>query len=92
MAVELGERLAAEGQRLRLLVEHLAGRAVRARVEPEDLVQEVYLRALARPADAPPEEPGEAALRRWLTVLARSRERAPGAAFEPDQPALYPVL
>ena len=68
---ELGDRLASEGRRLLLLVEHLSGRAVRARVEPEDLVQEVFLRALARPSDAPPPDPGEEGLRRWLNALAR---------------------
>jgi len=71
MGNELGERLAAEGPRLRLLIEHLCGRAVRARVEPEDVLQEVYLRALARPVEAPGPEPGEGALRRWLNALAR---------------------
>lgn len=68
---ELGERLAAQGQALRLLVEHLAGRAIRARIEPDDLVQEVFLRALGSPADMPAEEPGEAPLRRYLARIAR---------------------
>ena len=43
----LGERLASHEQRLRLLLAHLAGRAVRARIEPDDLVQEVFLRAVS---------------------------------------------
>jgi len=66
-----GERLDGHGRRLRLLVAHLAGRAVRARVEPEDLVQEVYLRALSAPEAWPAPEPGDAALGRWLARVAR---------------------
>jgi DNA-directed RNA polymerase specialized sigma24 family protein len=50
----LGPRLAAQERRLRLLLAHLAGRAVRARVELDDLVQEVHLRALASPRGLPP--------------------------------------
>ena len=69
---ELGDRLADQGQRLRLLMEHLAGRTIRARVEPEDLVQEVFLRTLATSAEVPSAEPGEAPLRRWLDRLARN--------------------
>ncbi len=65
----LGARLQAEGHRLRLAIEHLAGRALRRRVEPEDLVQEVYLRALQSDPARVPVEP--ASLRRWLVVLAR---------------------
>jgi RNA polymerase sigma-70 factor (ECF subfamily) len=68
----LGERLAAHERRLRLLLAHLAGRAVRARVEPDDLLQEVYLRALAPGSDVPAEEAGEAALGRFLARLARN--------------------
>jgi len=68
---ELGERLAAQTRRLRLLIVHLAGRAIRQRVDPDDLVQEVFLRALASPGALPPAEPGEAALYRWLTRIAR---------------------
>jgi len=52
-----GARLVACERGLRLLLAHLAGRAVRARVELDDLVQEVYLRALARPEALPPAEP-----------------------------------
>jgi DNA-directed RNA polymerase specialized sigma24 family protein len=37
----------AQGRWLRLLLMHLAGRQVRARVELEDLSQEVYVRAIA---------------------------------------------
>lgn len=70
-APELGDRLASEHQRLLLLMHHLAGRAVRNRVEPEDLVQEVFVRALGAPGQVPPSEVGEAGLRRWLNTLAR---------------------
>ncbi|MCA8941349.1 MAG: RNA polymerase sigma factor [Planctomycetes bacterium] len=41
-----GRRLASHERRLRLLVMHLCGRSLRARTEPEDVVQEVYLRAV----------------------------------------------
>lgn len=68
---ELGARLAAEEARLRLLLTHLAGRALRARVDVDDLLQEVYLRVLARPAGAPLAEPGEGPLRRYLVSVAR---------------------
>ncbi len=69
---ELGARLAAMEGRLRLLLDHLAGRALRARVDVEDLLQEVYLRALSRPERLPPPEPGEAALQRYLVRVARN--------------------
>lgn len=68
---EAGERLAAQERRLRLLVAHLAGRAVRARVELDDLVQEVFLRTLASPRGLPAAEPGEGPLWRVLAQLAR---------------------
>lgn len=68
----LGLRLAAQSARLRLLLQHLAGRAVRSRVDLDDLVQEVLLRALSAPGGLPAEEPGEAALYRWLTRIARN--------------------
>ena len=51
---EMGERLTALEQRLRLLMLHLAGPAVRARVDLEDLIQEVYLRAVGARAGLPP--------------------------------------
>jgi RNA polymerase sigma factor (sigma-70 family) len=66
-----GERLAGHERRLRLLLAHLAGRAVRARVELDDLVQEAYLRALADPRGLPAHEPGEAPLWRALVLHAR---------------------
>jgi RNA polymerase sigma factor (sigma-70 family) len=67
-----GARLEAQAQALHLCLAHLAGRAVRARVELEDLAQEVFLRALADPSGLPASEPGENALRRWLAHLARN--------------------
>ena len=51
------ERLAAQGRRLRLLVCHLMGAAIRTRVEPEDIVQEVYLRAVTAPGGLPAQGP-----------------------------------
>jgi RNA polymerase sigma-70 factor (ECF subfamily) len=66
-----GERLAAHERRLRLLLAHLAGRAVRARVELDDLVQEVFLRALADARGLPAHEAGEGPLWRVLAQHAR---------------------
>jgi len=65
---DLGARLAARSGRLRLLLAHLAGRAVRARCEVDDLAQEVFVRALADPARLPQDD---AAFDRHLTLLAR---------------------
>ena len=70
--LELGERIVAQGRWLRLLLMHLAGRQVRARVELEDLSQEVYVRAIAHADQLPPEEPADLPLRRFLARLARS--------------------
>lgn len=70
-----GARLAAQERHLRLLIAHLAGRAVRARVEVDDLVQEVFLRALTAPGGLPPrdsDKAGETALRRFLARVARN--------------------
>ena len=70
-----GERLAKQERRLRLLLVHLAGSAVRARVEIDDLVQEVYLRALgsyALPPAPEDDEAGDPALWRFLARLARN--------------------
>jgi len=70
-----GERLAALESRLRLLVVHLAGRAILARVEPDDLVQEVFVRALTAPGGLPPvdpERPGDPALFALLARIARN--------------------
>jgi RNA polymerase sigma-70 factor (ECF subfamily) len=64
----LGARLAARSGRLRLLLAHLAGRAVRARCEVDDLAQEVFVRALADPARLPRDD---AAFDRHLALLAR---------------------
>lgn len=52
-----GARLAACETALRLVLAHLAGPAVRARVELDDLVQEVYLRALTAPGGLPDPTP-----------------------------------
>lgn len=69
----LGLRLAAQEQALRLSLAHLAGRALRARIELDDLQQEVYLRALAaRGLPAPEADGDETPLRRFLTRLARN--------------------
>jgi RNA polymerase sigma-70 factor (ECF subfamily) len=74
---DVGQRLAAQAPRLRLLVAHLAGRAVRRRVEVDDLVQEVFVRALQSQASIPPCEPTtpdaapEPALYRFLAGIAR---------------------
>lgn len=67
-----GERLASHGGRLRLLLSHLAGRAIRQRIELDDLVQEVYVRALTAGRGLPPFEEGDLALWRFLVRLARN--------------------
>lgn len=66
-----GARLAAHERRLLLLLAHLAGRAVRARVELADLAQEVYLRALAHPAGLPAAVPGDGPL--WGVLAHEAR-------------------
>lgn len=66
-----GERLAAQERRLRLLLAHLAGHAVRARVELDDLVQEVHLRVLSSPRGLPEAGAGDEALWRVLAEIAR---------------------
>ncbi len=70
-ARSLGERLGALEPRLSLLVAHLVGRALRRRVEPSDLVQETFLRALAPGTRLPAVEEGEEALFRVLARIAR---------------------
>jgi len=67
-APDPGARLDARAGRLRLLVASSCGRAVRARYEVEDLVQEVFLRALADPARWPADPSG---LDRHLAPVAR---------------------
>ena len=64
-----GARIGAQETHLRLVLAHLAGSAVRARVEPDDLLQEVYLRAWSARTELPADEPG---LRRFLGRLARN--------------------
>jgi len=51
---------------------HLAGRAVRTRIEIDDLVQEVFLRAVTSADSLPAAEPGDAPLWRYLARLARN--------------------
>ena len=67
----VGQRLAEQERPLRLVLSHLAGRAIRSRIEIDDLLQEVYLRALCAGASLPEPEVGELALRRFLTHIAR---------------------
>ena len=66
-----GARLAAQERPLRLALAHLAGGAVRRRIEIDDMLQEVYLRALSAPGGLPAIEEGEGGLRRFLQHLAR---------------------
>ena len=69
---DLGERLGRHERRLRLLLSHLASPALRARVELDDLVQEVYVRALTA-SELPAEgAEGDAELWRFLVRLARN--------------------
>lgn len=75
-ARDLGERLARHTPRLRLLIAHLAGRALRRSVDVDDLVQEVLLRAIAAPDAIPPSEAASSAavdpaLWRMLSSIAR---------------------
>jgi RNA polymerase sigma factor (sigma-70 family) len=70
--LDVGERIVAQGRWLRLLLLHLAGPQVRRRIELEDLLQEVYVRAVAHQQQLPPEEPADLPLRRFLARLARS--------------------
>jgi len=67
-----GGRLMALENRLRLLVHHLAGRAILARTEVDDLVQEVFLRAVTRSAGLPPFGPGDAELYALLAQISRN--------------------
>lgn len=68
-----GARLAAHTRRLRLLVRHLAGPAIRARVELDDVVQEVFMRAITAPSGLP-RQTGEDDHELWafLAHLARN--------------------
>ena len=68
-----GTRLAAHGRRLALLLHHFTGPAIRARVEIEDLVQEVFLRALQTPRGLPSDAgSGDQALWAFLARIARN--------------------
>ena len=89
---DLGTRLAARSGRLRLLLAHLAGRAVRARCEVEDLAQEVFVRVLADPDRLPSDD---AAFDRHLTLVARhvvvDAARALRAAKREGEPGALPL-
>lgn len=90
---DLGERLARHTPRLRLLIAHLAGRALRRNLEVDDLVQEVLLRVVSAPAAVPAHDTTDAhdpELWRALSRVARhtvidaaralrTRKRAGGA-------------
>lgn len=69
--MDTGDRLAEQTRWLSLLLSHLAGPRVRTQVDIEDLVQEVFLRAIALPGGLPLHEPEELALRRLLQKIAR---------------------
>jgi RNA polymerase sigma factor (sigma-70 family) len=72
-AGDLGLRLARHDQRLRLLIQHLTGHALRQRLDFEDLVQEVYLRAVSAGAGLPqPDPPADLPLWHFLIRLARN--------------------
>jgi len=91
-ATDLGARLAARSGRLRLLLAHLAGRAVRARCEVEDLAQEVFVRVLADPDRLPRDD---AEFDRHLTLVARhvvvDAARALRAAKREGEPGSLPL-
>lgn len=67
-----GERLVALQPRLRLLLGHLTGPSIRRRVEIDDLVQEVFVRALTASTGLPEFEPRDVALARLLQRIARN--------------------
>jgi RNA polymerase sigma factor (sigma-70 family) len=67
-----GERFLALAPRLRLALAHLSSPSIRARVELDDLVQEVFLRAWSARRELPPHEPGDACLYRLLVRIARN--------------------
>ncbi len=66
-----GGRLVALENRLRLLLHHLAGRAILARTEIDDLIQEVYLRAVTRTEGLPAYSPGDPSDAELYALLAR---------------------
>jgi RNA polymerase sigma factor (sigma-70 family) len=73
---DLGLRLALHTPRLRLLIAHLAGSAVRRHLDVDDLVQEVLVRTLFAPDSIPPAtavqgDALEPALWRLLAQIAR---------------------
>lgn len=90
---DLGMRLGRQERRLRLLLSHLASPALRARMELDDLVQEVFVRAISAPGlpAATGEDEGDAALWRFLIPVARhsviDAARAMRAAKRDGRPA-----
>ena len=66
-----GDRIAAQAEWLQLLVRHLMGPQLRAACDPDDVVQEIVLRALGEPGRIPSSSGDSLALRRWLRPLAR---------------------
>ena len=68
----LSERLAPLDGRLRLLLAHRMSPALRSRLEPDDLAQEVWLRLLDRPGRVPAVEAGEEALWAYVRTVARN--------------------
>ena len=67
-----GGRLMALENRLRFLVNHLAGRVILARTEVDDLIQEVFLRAVTRPDSLPRYGPGDPELYALLAQISRN--------------------
>lgn len=89
-ADDLPERLARLAPRVRLFVAATLGRRLRAHVGVDDLVQEVYLRALSNPAAFTAPGAGEDDLARALVRLARwtviDAARSLGAARRDGRP------
>lgn len=95
--LELGARLAAHAHRLKLYLAHLAGPAVRRRVDLDDLVQEVFVRVVTAgrvpPAVATSTGAVEPELWSLLSVVARhvvvdvarASRAAKRAAARPDE-------
>lgn len=71
-APSLSDRLGPLDGRLRLLLAHRMSPALRARLEPDDLAQEVWLRLLARPGRVPPVAEGDGALWAYVRTVARN--------------------
>ncbi len=68
-----GFRLGRHERRLRLLVLHLSSRSLRARADPDDIVQEIYVRAWSAPSGLPADDgEGDLELWRFLAHIARN--------------------